>query len=140
VTQDTSPTIAGKAEPGHLVQVFRGEKLVGEATADATGTWQITVSYLPDGPQTLVAVAYDDAANQSAATLLELTVDATPPDLSIVSLYSNQTWVAGDLLTGWVIDATSPIAQITYQIVAPTNLAVPLVSQTVPVGHCRISE
>jgi Bacterial Ig-like domain/Domain of unknown function (DUF4114)/HNH/Endo VII superfamily toxin with a SHH signature/FG-GAP-like repeat len=132
LTQDLSPTIAGNAEPGHLVQLFWGEKVVGETTADATGSWQITTARLPDGIQTLVAVAYDNAANPSAATI-QFTVDATPPDLSIVSLYANQDWVAGERLIGWATNAGIPLNQITYQITAPTNSTVPIVSAVVPV-------
>ena len=108
---------------------------MGQAIADGLGNWQITSPQLADGVHNLAARAFDTVANRSGLSLpLQVTVDATGPDLSIASLYTNASWAVGDRLKGTVVNAGPPIASIAYQIYAAGNLAVPLVSRSVAVG------
>ena len=59
-------TLTGQAEPGAIVTVYEGETLVGQTTADARGTWTLTLSGVAAGEHTYTAVARDPAGNVSA--------------------------------------------------------------------------
>ncbi|MBW7985148.1 Ig-like domain-containing protein, partial [Enterobacillus tribolii] len=70
-TDDATPTISGKAEPGSTVHVYVNGKEDGTVTADADGNWEYTTSTL-DGSgggkdYTLTARAEDAAGNLGPA-------------------------------------------------------------------------
>jgi hypothetical protein len=51
-------TLTGTAAPGTLLKLYDGAKLLGEATADASGNWKLTVPRLAAGEHILTAIAY----------------------------------------------------------------------------------
>jgi hypothetical protein len=81
VTTDSTPTIAGTAEPDSSVEVFRGATSIATLTADhTTGAWSTTSIALADGDYTVSAVATDAAENVSAQSdSVQFTVDTTAP-------------------------------------------------------------
>ncbi|MEG5104008.1 Ig-like domain-containing protein, partial [Microcoleus sp. AT13-A5] len=78
-TNDTTPTLAGTAEPNSTVNILQGTTPLGTATADASGNWTFTpTTALADGTYAFTATAKDAAGNVSAAsTPVNLTIDAT---------------------------------------------------------------
>lgn len=64
ITNNTSPTLAGTAEPMALVELAIGGQLY-EATADEDGNWEITVQDLEAGEYTPILTITDLAGNVS---------------------------------------------------------------------------
>jgi len=87
---DTTPEVAGTAEPGSTVTVSdeQGNELC-TATADpVTGAWSCKVApgkELPDGEHTLSIVTTDPAGNPSDATQKTITIDTQPPVVPVVT-------------------------------------------------------
>ncbi len=84
LTNDATPTLSGTAEAGSSIEVFRAADgdpvLIGSATADGSGVWQVTAAQLPEGLSDITAVATDAAGNRSVASpALGITVDTTAP-------------------------------------------------------------
>ena len=72
--------LAGTAAPGALIKLFDGGNLVGEATADATGNWQMVVPQLAAGEHTLTAITYGaDGEVQASSKPLTVTVSEPEP-------------------------------------------------------------
>ncbi|MBW4515173.1 MAG: DUF4347 domain-containing protein [Timaviella obliquedivisa GSE-PSE-MK23-08B] len=81
LTQDSTPTITGKADPNTTVVVFDGTTELGEVVADASGNWTFTpVSPIADGVHPFTARQKDGAGNLgTAAAPLNITIDSTAP-------------------------------------------------------------
>jgi uncharacterized protein (TIGR03382 family) len=93
VTADTTPELAGTAEPNSTVTVILNGNVVGTVTADATGRWSLTPTQaLPEGLNTVAATASDAAGNTSPeSSPVRFTIDTTAPDTTIVSAPESQT-------------------------------------------------
>ncbi|RKP46881.1 beta strand repeat-containing protein [Trinickia fusca] len=83
ITSATQPTFNGTADPGAYVQLYDvtgGTTVsVGQATADATGSWTTTLASPLSGSDagtshSLVAVAIDPAGNTSSASAADVVV------------------------------------------------------------------
>ncbi|GAB3402288.1 Ig-like domain-containing protein [Massilia agilis] len=87
LTKVTKPTLTGTAEAGATIKLYDGATEIGSGTADGTGKWSITLgSDLATGAHTVTAKATDAAGNVSGASdALGLTIDTTPPQVSISS-------------------------------------------------------
>jgi large repetitive protein len=73
ITNDTTPSIEGRGEPGTMVTVrVAGQVLTTTVAAD--GTWSVTPDALPDGAYTFDVSSMDVAGN-TATTSVEVTVD-----------------------------------------------------------------
>ena len=80
LTNDSTPTITGKAEVGSTVNLFDGATQVGSAKANVSGNWTITTSALADGARSLRARAVDVAGNSSALSgILAVVIDTAAP-------------------------------------------------------------
>ena len=82
ITNVRQPHLVGNATAGTLVQVINvSNSMLGSATAAADGSYSVPIaSPLSDGTLALRVQAQDVAGNLSAAsTVLNLTIDATPP-------------------------------------------------------------
>ncbi|MCU0548662.1 MAG: choice-of-anchor C family protein [Leptolyngbya sp. Prado105] len=114
ITNQTSPIIAGQAEAGTIVKLYRETALIGEATTDTSGRWQVATTALGNGTHRLTATATDAAGNVSAASSpLTIVVDAVQPTLSLTtSTTTSITQVSK--LTGSVNGTGSAIASATY--------------------------
>ena len=111
ITDDARPAISGTAEPGAIVTVFDGTKLIGTTTADPAGKWTLTPDApLLNGPRTLTAVATDAAENPSAPSdPYPINVDANGPVApAITRIDDNVGSVQGPIQKGSTTDDTTP--------------------------------
>jgi MYXO-CTERM domain-containing protein len=81
ITNDSTPTYGGTAEPGSTVTIYVDGVAVGTTTADAAGNWTFTpTAPLADGPHTVSATAEDALGNTSPnSNTNTFTVDTTAP-------------------------------------------------------------
>ncbi|MGF7178173.1 Ig-like domain-containing protein [Azospirillum doebereinerae] len=81
LTNVNTPVIVGTAEANAVVSLYKDSTtLLGGATADGSGVWQMTLGALGEGAHTLTARAVDLAGNSSTASnSLTVTIDTTPP-------------------------------------------------------------
>ncbi|WP_155624472.1 Ig-like domain-containing protein, partial [Burkholderia diffusa] len=86
-TNDTTPTLSGRAEAGSTVSVYDGTTLLGTTTADASGNWTFTpTTGLGEGAHAITVTATDTAGNVSApSAAFDLTIDTTAPALPTVN-------------------------------------------------------
>jgi hypothetical protein len=68
VTDDATPTLNGTAEAGAIVRVSIDGAVIGEAVAQADGSWSLTSAALTTGTHQVTAVAVDAAGNTSASS------------------------------------------------------------------------
>jgi hypothetical protein len=89
LTAAANPSFSGTAEAGATVNLYdsNGTTQIGSGTANGSGNWTIAIgSPLSDGTHTITAKAVDAAGNAgSASGSLAVTVDRTPPTVSISS-------------------------------------------------------
>ena len=116
-TDDNTPTITGKGEPGATVEVIDNGKPLGTTTVDSAGNWTFTPETpLTDGPHEITTTQTDPAGNESAPSApFEVIVDTTAPTITAeITGISEDTGLANDYLTndqslvisGKVSDAT----------------------------------
>ncbi len=84
ITNDSTPTLAGTAEAGSLVQIqMAGIGNVGTVRANEDGTWRLSwpesLANLADGVHRFEVVSIDAAGNRSEARAFEVTVDTVAP-------------------------------------------------------------
>ncbi|MGA1856842.1 Ig-like domain-containing protein [Azospirillum sp. 11R-A] len=81
LTAINTPVIGGTAEANAVVSLYKDSTtLLGNATADGSGVWRMTLGALGDGAHTLAARAVDLAGNSSTASSpFVVTIDTTPP-------------------------------------------------------------
>ncbi|WP_213062846.1 Ig-like domain-containing protein, partial [Acinetobacter piscicola] len=110
-TDDTTPTITGKGEPGATVEVSDNGKPLGTTTVDSTGNWTFTPETpLTDGPHEITTTQTDPAGNTSdPSDPLVLTIDTTPPAKPEgVGATDNVGPNVGDIPAGGTTDDTTP--------------------------------
>jgi len=110
-TDDTTPTVVGRATAGALVKVYVDGKFVDSVRADAvTGEWQYTISPALTVDATYKITASEDAgAGESAQTApFELTLDTRVPTGSLDRIADDVGLVQGDLANPAVTDDTTP--------------------------------
>jgi len=100
LTNDTTPTFTGTAEPGSTVTLYDtdGTTVVGTGTATG-GSYSITTTPLSAGSHTITAKATDAAGNTGVASGgLTVTIDTTSPAVSSVGVPANGTYKLGQAL------------------------------------------
>ncbi|HDR2374865.1 TPA: Ig-like domain repeat protein [Enterobacter asburiae] len=110
-TDDTTPTVVGRATAGALVNVYVDGKLMDSVRADAvTGEWQYTISPALTVDALYKITASEDAgAGESAQTApFELTLDTRVPTGSLDRVADDVGLVQGDLANPAVTDDTTP--------------------------------
>jgi tRNA A-37 threonylcarbamoyl transferase component Bud32 len=86
VTNQTSLSFNGTAQPNVKITLFRDGAQVGTSSADGGGNWSISDSGAPPGTHTYTARATDDQGNNSEMSSgLEVIVDTTAPNTEITS-------------------------------------------------------
>ncbi|QFZ83301.1 hypothetical protein GFK26_11270 [Variovorax paradoxus] len=102
-TDDTTPTLQGKAAAGGTVKVYDGSTLVGSAVADAKGNWSFTpTAALSQGLHGLSATVTPVGGSESAKTaVFELTVDSIAPTqtATVTDIGNDSGFSASDFLT-----------------------------------------
>jgi hypothetical protein len=66
ITDDTTPTFSGTAEPNSVVYLYDNDNFLGSFRADGTGAWSWTLPELMPGLHNLTAYSLDAAGNKSA--------------------------------------------------------------------------
>ncbi|MEO6920622.1 MAG: Ig-like domain-containing protein, partial [Collimonas sp.] len=112
VTDDTTPTLNGKATKGAIVTVYDTDgHVLGTTTASAnTGLWSFTpTSELGEGAHHLTATATTDAAGESAPVAFDLTIDTTAPAApSITDVHDDVGTIQGTVADNGFTDDTTP--------------------------------
>ncbi len=102
-TADTTPAIAGSAEPGAIIRAYDGTRLLGTARADGAGAWQLALGTLPLGQYYAIGIdAEDGAGNVSTRIALDLRVGETT--IPVVTAVIGPA--AGNYQPGQVLDFT----------------------------------
>ena len=85
ITNDSTPTISGKAESGSTVKIYNAQNtFVASATVGNDGTWSHTFSALtPDGSYSFTVKAADAADNESQGSSISLTIDTVAPETTL---------------------------------------------------------
>ncbi|QBC00801.1 Ig-like domain-containing protein [Enterobacter cloacae] len=110
-TDDTTPTVVGRATAGALVKVYVDGKYIDSVRADAiTGAWQYTINPALTADATYKITASEDAgAGESAQTApFELRLDTRIPTGSLDRVADDVGLVQGDLANPAVTDDTTP--------------------------------
>ncbi|WP_172825937.1 Ig-like domain-containing protein [Pseudomonas sp. URMO17WK12:I11] len=110
-TDDTRPTLSGKAEANGKVVIFDKGVEIGRASVDATGNWSFTPDVaLAEGEHSFTVVSEDQAGNASEPTAAYVVfIDIAPPlKPSIESVYDDQGAKQGNLISGDTTDDTRP--------------------------------
>jgi len=110
-TDDTTPTVVGRATPGALVKVYVDGNYIDSVRADAvTGNWQLTITpaLSTDGTYQITATE-DPGTGESAPTApFELTLDTSIPTGTLDRIADDVGLVQGDLANPAVTDDTTP--------------------------------
>ncbi|WP_395279605.1 BapA/Bap/LapF family large adhesin [Enterobacter asburiae] len=114
LTNDTTPTLTGTAEPGSTVTIRLNGTDIGTVLTDSNGQWSYTpTTPLVEGTHTFTAVATDTAGNTSLPSEgFTLTVDITPPPAATIATVTDDVGgVQGPLSSGDTTDDTKPLLQ-----------------------------
>ncbi|WP_269791773.1 Ig-like domain-containing protein [Stenotrophomonas sp. Iso1] len=114
VTDDSTPTLKGKAEAGSTVQIYDEGNLVASVVADAGGNWIFTpATPLAEGKHTFTVTATDKVGNTSVPSgEFVLTADYTAPDtskLAITGLEDDVGGIQGNIASGGTTDDSRPV-------------------------------
>ncbi|MGU3802182.1 Ig-like domain-containing protein [Enterobacter hormaechei] len=108
-TDDATPTISGKAEPGSVVHVYVNGQENGTAVADANGNWTYTTGSLADGEYTFTARAEDSAGNLGTENAgVTVTLDTSSVPVTIVRVMDDKGSVTGEMKANDVTDDARP--------------------------------
>ncbi|EIM17077.1 Ig-like domain-containing protein [Pseudomonas chlororaphis] len=98
-TDDNTPTLNGRAEPGSLVSIYDRGQLLGTTQADANGQWVFTPAALADGEHHFTATATDAAGNIGLPSeLYAVTIKTNGPlKPEIGAITDNEGPIVGEL-------------------------------------------
>lgn len=132
-TDDSTPTLWGRAEANAKVIIYDNGGVLGSVMADPGGTWIFTpTSGLSEGRHALTATATDAAGNTSLASdVYVITTDYTSPDAPvIVSVFDAVGDLTGNLNPGDSTDDARPRISGT----AETNSTVEIYDGSLKIG------
>ncbi|MGM8429058.1 Ig-like domain-containing protein [Enterobacter cloacae] len=110
-TDDTTPTVVGRATPGAEVKVYLDGNLVGTTIADArTGEWKYTFNpaLTADGTYQITASENTGTGDSAQTAPFELTLDTRVPVGSFDGVSDDVGLVQGELANPAVTDDTTP--------------------------------
>ncbi|EPO4110792.1 Ig-like domain-containing protein [Enterobacter cloacae] len=110
-TDDTTPTVVGRATPGAEVKVYLDGSLVGTTIADArTGEWKYTFNpaLTADGTYQITASENTGTGDSAQTAPFELTLDTRVPVGSFDGVSDDVGLVQGELANPAVTDDTTP--------------------------------
>ena len=110
-TDDTTPTVVGRATAGAEVKIYVDGKLIDSVIADPrTGEWRYTISpALPaDGTYKITASENTGSGDSAQTAPFDLTLDTRVPVGSFDSVSDDVGLVQGDLANPAVTDDTTP--------------------------------
>ncbi|WP_037407814.1 Ig-like domain-containing protein, partial [Chania multitudinisentens] len=109
-TDDRSPTLTGKGEPGGVVNVIDNGQVIGSTVIDEDGKWTFTPDEpLDNGEHNLSTTVTDPAGNVSEPSPgVNIVVDDSPVVVSIGSVKDDVGPITGNITPGGVTDDTRP--------------------------------
>ncbi|MFZ1873190.1 MAG: Ig-like domain-containing protein [Chania sp.] len=112
-TDDSTPTLSGKAEAGVTVFIYDNGDLLGTTKADGKGDWSFTPTILAKGEHNFTTSARDQAGNTSngESDTFTLTLDFSAPDVSLVAITGVDDAVGalkGNVVEGGMTDDNQP--------------------------------
>ncbi|MED5609695.1 Ig-like domain-containing protein, partial [Pseudomonas sp. JH-2] len=110
VTDDSTPTFSGSAEPGATVTIKDGDSVLGTAIVDGEGNWSFTpAEALGEGEHSITTVVSDAAGNVSEPSdALVLVVDTRPLVVSVAKALDDAGSLTAELGNGAVTDDRTP--------------------------------
>ncbi|MBK5143696.1 Ig-like domain repeat protein [Budviciaceae bacterium BWR-B9] len=113
MTDDSTPTLVGKAEANSLATVYDGSVTLGSVTATADGKWTYTpTTAISEGKHEFHVTATDKAGNLSVPSAnFVLITDYTAPDpskLAITGVDDQVGIITGNIKSGGVTDDSRP--------------------------------
>ncbi|AWH88932.1 Ig-like domain-containing protein [Limnobaculum parvum] len=114
MTDDSTPTLIGRAEINSIVKVYDGSTLLGSAVANGiTGEWSFTPAKpISEGKHSFHITSTDKAGNTSQPSAdFTLTTDYTPPDrskLAITGVDDQEGATTGNVINNGMTDDTRP--------------------------------
>ncbi|WP_165681809.1 Ig-like domain-containing protein [Metapseudomonas otitidis] len=126
VTDDTRPTLSGRAEANAVVSIHDNGKKLGEVKADANGNWSFTPEVaLAEGQHSFTTRAQDAAGNLSGSSQQwEMVIDTTAPAKpgidgeghGISDIIDDRGPIQGPIEQGGVTDDTTPTFKGTGEV------------------------
>jgi hypothetical protein len=83
LTSNNTPTISGTGEAGGSVDILRNGTVIGSTVVNGSGAWSYGSAYLTDSSYTFSARETDVAGNTGSSGNVNVTVDTTPPIITI---------------------------------------------------------
>lgn len=110
VTNDTTPVISGRAEPGGTVSISEGNTVLGSAVVGNDGRWSFTSPVLSPGEHNLVVTVTDAAGNSSEpSAALPINIDVTSPNAPTgITLSNNNGTTPLPIAAGGFTNDTTP--------------------------------
>ncbi|MFU5485674.1 Ig-like domain-containing protein, partial [Pseudomonas aeruginosa] len=118
VTDDTTPTLSGRATPNATVVIYDNSIEIGRTHSNANGQWTFTPeTALTEGDHALSASVITEAGGESTPTpAFEFHVDSTPPEkphndgegYGIGEVIDDVGIIQGPIKNGGVTDDTTP--------------------------------
>ncbi|MDX6020939.1 Ig-like domain-containing protein [Scandinavium sp. V105_16] len=112
-TNDSQPTLTGKAEAGSTVQVYENGNLLGNAILDGNGNWSFTPgSPLSEGSHQFIVKSTDAGGNSSSSAPFNVLVDTVAPQVPAITLVNDDApGILGPVAnTGLTNDSTPTIS------------------------------
>ncbi len=112
-TNDSQPTLSGKAETGSTVTVYENGNLLGTAIIDGSGNWSFTPdSPLSEGSHQFIVKSTDAAGNASSSAPFNILVDTVAPQVPAITLVNDDApGILGPIAnTGLTNDSTPTIS------------------------------
>jgi len=94
-TDDTTPTLAGTAQPGSTVTLYNNGVLIGTTLADGSGNWSFTTPAMGEGSHAFTATATNGSGTGPVSAAMTVIVDTTAPNAP-----TGQFNADGSVLTG----------------------------------------
>ncbi|MBC8726647.1 hypothetical protein F6X37_35700, partial [Paraburkholderia sp. 31.1] len=110
-TDDTTPTLVGKGEPGDTIVVIDNGTPIGETKVDEDGNWSFTPDTpLDEGEHEFTVVERDPAGNESGPSEPHVVVvDTTAPDQPVIGeVIDDEGPIQGPVGNGESTDDTTP--------------------------------
>ena len=135
-TVDTTPSVAGRAEPGAIIRAFDGATLLGTDRADAGGAWTLDLGTRRLGQYYAIGIeAEDGAGNASTRAPLHLRVgETTIPEVTAVEGPAAANYQAGAALD-FTLQCNKPVSITTPQGGAGPLLEVLVGDQVLTAGY-----
>jgi|GEM_PF-146385 len=112
-TNDSQPTLSGKAEAGSTVTVYENGNLLGTAITDGSGNWNFMPdSPLSEGSHQFIVKSTDAGGNSSSSAPFNILVDTVAPQVPAITLVKDDApGILGPIAnTGLTNDSTPTIS------------------------------